>query len=203
MEGPGGYQFVGRTLQMWNPYRTTAAFVPGVPWLLRCFDHIQFFPVSAGELLEIRDAFPHGKYRLQIESQPFSLREYHAFLGSIATEAARFKQMQQAAFVAERERWVAAGQPAFVEPSEEMPAIEQVALPDGCEAVRSPVTASVWQVVVEAGERVQAGQKIVVLEAMKIEVVVVAPAEGMVERLHCAPGGMVMAGQNLVTLRVA
>jgi urea carboxylase len=203
MEGPGGYQFVGRTLQMWNTYRTTTAFAPGAPWLLRCFDHIRFFPVSAGELLEIRDAFPYGKYRLQIESQQFNLLAYHAFLGSIAAEAARFKQTQQAAFVAERERWATAGQSAFVEPSEEMPVIEQAELPDGCEAVRSPLTASVWQVAVQVGERVRAGQKIVVLEAMKIEVAVVAPAEGIVERLHCAPGGMVTAGQNLVTLRVA
>jgi urea carboxylase len=80
--------------------------------------------VSAGELLEIRDAFPYGKYRLQIESQQFNLRAYHAFLGSIAAEAARFKQTQQAAFVAERERWATAGQSAFVGPSEEMPVIE-------------------------------------------------------------------------------
>src|SRR3981081_1510266 len=46
MEGPGGYQFVGRTVQMWNTYRTTAEFEPGTPWLLRFFDRIQFFPVS-------------------------------------------------------------------------------------------------------------------------------------------------------------
>ena len=91
---------------------------------MRCFDHIRFFPVSAGELLEIRDAFPYGKYRLQIESQQFSLLAYHAFLGSIDAEAARFKQTQQAAFVAERERWATAGQSAFVGPSEEMPVIE-------------------------------------------------------------------------------
>src|SRR4029079_3373294 len=47
MEGPGGYQFVGRTVQMWNTHRATAAFEPGTPWLLRFFDQIRFFPVSA------------------------------------------------------------------------------------------------------------------------------------------------------------
>ena len=203
MEGPGGYQFVGRTLQMWNTYHTTVAFLPGTPWLLRCFDHIRFFPVSAEELLEIRDAFPHGTYRLQIEPQQFTLRAYHAFLASIATEAAQFKHTQHMAFVAERERWATAGQAAFMEPAQEMPVIGPAALPEGCAAVRSPVTASVWHIAVEAGERVWAGQTIVVLEAMKSEVVVVAPAEGIVERLHCVRGGMVTAGQNLVTLRVA
>jgi len=34
-------------------------------------------------------------------------------------------------------------------------------------------------------------------------VVIVAPAEGMVDGLHCVRRGMVTAGQNLVTLRVA
>jgi urea carboxylase len=41
MEGPGGYQFVGRTLQMWNRWRDATsgapAFEPGKPWLLRFF----------------------------------------------------------------------------------------------------------------------------------------------------------------------
>src|SRR3546814_4562937 len=46
MEGPGGYQFVGRTLQMWNRYRALEAF-GGQPWLLRFFDQIRFYPVSA------------------------------------------------------------------------------------------------------------------------------------------------------------
>ena len=54
MEGPGGYQFVGRTLQMWNRYRTTEHFEPGKPWLLRFFDQIRFYEVSAGELQQIR-----------------------------------------------------------------------------------------------------------------------------------------------------
>ena len=42
MEGPGGYQFVGRTVQMWNRYRQTADFADGKPWLLRFFDQIRF-----------------------------------------------------------------------------------------------------------------------------------------------------------------
>ncbi|WP_252360082.1 carboxyltransferase domain-containing protein, partial [Acinetobacter baumannii] len=41
MEGPGGYQFVGRTLQMWNRYHEVADFA-GKPWLLRFFDQLRF-----------------------------------------------------------------------------------------------------------------------------------------------------------------
>jgi urea carboxylase len=203
MEGPGGYQFVGRTVQMWNTHRTTRAFEPGSPWLLRFFDQIRFHPVSAAELLEYRDAFPHGKYDVAIEPTTFTLRSYNAFLRSIAEEASAFKQHQHEAFVAERERWAAAGHPEFVEPADDGPPPTMADIPDGCEAVRSPMTASVWQVGVEPGQRVEAGQRILVLEAMKMEVAVVAPSAGVVELVHCAKGGMVAAGQNLATVRVA
>ena len=202
MEGPGGYQFVGRTLQMWNTFGTTAEFQPGTPWLLRCFDQIRFLPVSAQELLDIRDAFPHGRYPLRIEQTQFRLKEYHEFLHSIEASAAAFKARQQQAFDAERERWVLAGADQFAEaPSEPAPSQNEPAMPEGCRAVRSPTTASVWKVSVEPGQRVAAGEKLVVLEAMKMEIAVAAPTAGIIEKLNCVKGALVMAGQNLVTLR--
>jgi urea carboxylase len=202
MEGPGGYQFVGRTIQMWNTHRTTAEFQSGTPWLLRFFDQIRFFPVTAGELMEMRDGFPYGKYNIDIEPAEFNSRDYHKFLNSISKQTAQFKRAQRAAFVAERERWAAAGQPEFVDPIDD-PALEKPTdIPEGCEAVRSPMAASVWQIVVAPGQRVETGEKILILEAMKMEVAVVAPKDGVVEFVHCAKGGIVAAGQNLATLRV-
>ena len=55
MEGPGGYQLFGRTCQVWNTYRQTAAFTGGKPWLLRFFDQVRFYPVTSEELARIRD----------------------------------------------------------------------------------------------------------------------------------------------------
>src|SRR6266850_2109569 len=200
MEGPGGYQFVGRTVQMWNTHRTTKEFESGSPWLLRFFDQIRFFPVGADELLEMRDGFPYGQYSVDIETTKFSLRNYHAFLRSIDHEARSFKERQHAAFVAERERWAAAGQPEFVELPDDAPVATLSDIPEGCEAVRSPITASVWTIAIEPGQHVEAGQKILILEAMKMEVEIVAPSEGFIELVHCTKGGMVTAGQNLATL---
>jgi urea carboxylase len=54
MEGPGGYQFVGRTTQVWSRYADSAPFEPGSPWLLRFFDRISWYPVSPEELLDLR-----------------------------------------------------------------------------------------------------------------------------------------------------
>lgn len=207
MEGPGGYQFVGRTLQMWNSWKHTAEFEPGTPWLLRFFDQIRFYPVSAEELLDIRAAFPLGRYPLRVETVEFRLKDYHRFLSSIETQAATFKRHQQAAFEQERERWAAAGK---ADGKEDFSAgIEPLApssngdgeLPEGCHAVPSPITASVWRVAVEPGDRVEAGQALVILEAMKMEIAVAAPGAGVVEKLNCARGGLVAAGQCLVAFR--
>lgn len=201
MEGPGGYQFVGRTLQMWNTYRSTNEFPAGAPWLLRFFDELRFYPVSADELLEIRGAFPRGRYPLRIEPKQFRLREYHAFLQSIKTETAAFKQHQQGAFEAERERWAAAGKAEYVEAPEPPPPVTDADVPDGCRPVRSPIVASVWNVAVEPGQRVEAGQKLIVLEAMKTEIAIAAPHAGIIEKLTCAAGAMVWAGQTLLLFR--
>ena len=54
MEGPGGYQFVGRTVPVWNRFGERPALRPETPWLLRFFDRIRWYPVEADELLELR-----------------------------------------------------------------------------------------------------------------------------------------------------
>ncbi|MEZ5403217.1 MAG: urea carboxylase [Bryobacteraceae bacterium] len=202
MEGPGGYQFIGRTIQMWNTHRATADFPHGKPWLLRFFDQIRFYPVTAAELLELRDAFPHGRFALRTEEGTFRLGDYRRFLSPICAEAGVFKRRQQEAFDQERERWAAAGQAAYVDEPLTAPASgDDDAPPDGCASVRSPITANVWQISVEPGQHVEPGQKLVVLEAMKMEVAVVAPQAGVVEALRCSKGGMVAAGQSLVVFK--
>ncbi len=111
MEGPGGYQFVGRTLQMWNHNNIISAeFETGKPWLLRFFDQIRFYPVTENELLDIREKFPQGKYPLKIENTVFNLKNYNRFLQDHEKSIITFKQKQQAAFAAERERWQQTGE---------------------------------------------------------------------------------------------
>jgi urea carboxylase len=109
MEGPGGYQFVGRTVQVWNSWRTITHFSSEKPWLLRPFDRIRFFPVSAEELLRMREDFPRGKLPIKIDDGEFSLAHHHQFLHRHADEIAAFTKQRQTAFAAERARWQQAG----------------------------------------------------------------------------------------------
>ncbi len=202
MEGPGGYQLVGRTVQVWNTHRVTSTFVEGVPWALRFFDQIRFYPVSTGELLELRRDILHGAFDPRIEPSQFDLSDYGAFLDSIQPGIAEFKQRQTQAFQEERERWRQNGQLDTTAAIAALPEPEQAerAVPEGCEAVHAPMTASVFRVAAEPGQRVHAGQRLVVLDAMKIELEIAAPVAGVVRELLCRPGQMVNAGQQLAIL---
>ena len=203
MEGPGGYQFVGRTLQMWNRWRHgTPGSAFEKPWLLRFFDQIRFEPVGQDELLAIRERFPHGGYALRVEEGEFSLREYRRFLAEHAESISAFKATQQAAFEAERERWAASGQDTVASEADVAAAgpETEIDLPDGGRALATSVPGNVWQVSVSEGQRVQAGEVLVVIESMKMEFNLVAPASGTVHRLMCAQGSPVSAGQNVLVL---
>ncbi len=199
MEGPGGYQFVGRTLQMWNRHREIEAF-DGKPWLLRFFDQIRFFPVSADELLTIRRDFPLGRYPLRIEHTELALADYQAFLAQEADGIAAFRRQQRAAFDAERQRWIESGQAHF--DSEEVAADigEGVALAAGQTGVDSHIAGNLWQVKVEPGQRVAAGDTLLVLESMKMEIALDAPCGGVVREVRVQPGMPVRAGQCLVVI---
>jgi urea carboxylase len=202
MEGPGGYQLVGRTLQVWNRWRQTRDFIDGKPWLLRFFDQVRFFPVSEEELLKIREDFPLGRYPLRIEETTFSLRDYNRFLADNADSIAAFKARQQAAFEAERERWRQSGQADYASDltvAEAAPDSE-LDLPENGRAIASHVAGNVWKIEVQEGAAVKQGDPLVVVESMKMEFAVLAPCDGRVHRIFCREGGQVAAGQDLLVL---
>jgi len=203
MEGPGGYQLFGRTVQMWNSWRATDAFAAGKPWLLRFFDQIRFFPVDETELAEAREAFPHGRYPLRIEETRFSYAEHARYLAENAAEIAAFKAGQQAAFEAERAEWRRRGVDGSVAEEPASQAAPDGELPAGCVAVHAEVGGSVWRVLATAGELVASGQPIAMLESMKMEMPVAAPAAGRVRELRCAPGQVVRPGQIVALLQRA
>ena len=197
MEGPGGYQFVGRTLQMWNRYRQTAEFTQ--PWLLRFFDQIRFYEVSHDELQTIRTEFPRGQYPLKIEEGEFRLADYEALINDNADSISAFREHRQNAFDEELQRWHRDGQFYSDTFEAEEESTEEV-WPEDATIVDSPVSGSVWQVEVEEGAVVKAGQTLLVLESMKMEIPVQAPCDGVVSRMLLEPGNRVSAGKALVVL---
>ena len=109
MEGPGGYQFVGRTVRVWDRARRPDD-AGHVPWLLRPFDQLRFHPVSADELADLRARQAAGDLALRIEPSTFRLAEHLSMLADEADEIAEFGARQQAAFAAERVAWESSGE---------------------------------------------------------------------------------------------
>ncbi|MGW1212192.1 5-oxoprolinase/urea amidolyase family protein [Streptomyces sp. NPDC002499] len=204
MEGPGGYQFVGRTTQVWSGWQQRGAFEPGSPWLLRFFDRIKWYPVDADELLDLRADITSGRFVPRIEEGTFSLAAYEDFLAEHADSIAEFRSRQQAAFATERDAWEAAGEFTRAEAAA-APAAPQaeVTVPPGGRLIEAEFAASVWQLNVEPGDEVTAGQPLLALEAMKMESRVHAPVDGVVAEILARPGDQVEAGTALVVLAPA
>ncbi len=194
MEGPGGYQFVGRTLQVWDTHRRGAAF--DKHWLLRPFDRIRFHEVDAKELLDMREAFGRGAHEIDVEEGLFEHDAHRAFLAANAQEIDAFSARRRAAFAAELDDWKARGVLSF-EQVQEADGAEATA-PDGAGAfVASPLAGAIWAVHVRTGQRVAAGDLLFVVESMKAEFEVVAPTAGTVGEVLVVKGQTVAAGQPL------
>ncbi|MCK0153197.1 urea carboxylase [Alcanivorax sp. S6407] len=196
MEGPGGYQFVGRTLQMWNRYRKTEAFEQ--PWLLRFFDQIRFYEVSHEELNQIRRDFPKGEYPIKIEETTFNLSEYQRFLDDNQQDIAQFTEARNQAFDEELQRWVESGQINF-QSEQDLDADNGSEEVEGT-PVESPVAGNIWKLNVAEGDSVNEGDVVAVLESMKMEIEIYAPASGKVIAIARQEGQQINAGQAIMVL---
>ena len=202
MEGPGGYQFVGRTTQVWNRFRRSGMFAEP-PWALRFFDQIEWYPVSAEELLDLRAETDAGRGHVEVTDGWFDYGSYTRFLAANAASIAAFRASQSAAFAAEKERWRASGEfdRADSEPVPDAGGSEEtVRVPPGATAVTAPFIASVWQVDARPGMQVSKGDKLASLEAMKMETIITAPHDGTVAEVYTAVGTQVGAGQVMLAL---
>lgn len=202
MESPGGYQLIGRTVPVWGGLRPPRSFADGEPWLLRFFDRIVWHPVSPEELLDVRADLAAGRSALDIRPGTFSLGEHERFLRENADSIEAFRSRQAAAFEAERQAWEKAGEFA---PREAPDAVVQDAaaltVEPGSTLVEAPLSSTVWKIEAQPGARVEPGQPLLVLEAMKMEVVVRASAGGVVTDVLVTPGQQIDAGAPLAVVR--
>ncbi|MCB1089074.1 MAG: hypothetical protein KDM63_18710, partial [Verrucomicrobiae bacterium] len=168
---------------------------------LRFFYQVRWYPVSAEELLEQREAFLHGSFNPRIEQGTFSLRKYAAFLEENAEAIQSFKDRQQAAFEEERERWAAAGvSVAVVDTGTAAAEGDGEEIPEGMEVVESFMAANVWRIFKAAGDEVEAGERVAILEAMKTEFTICAPRAGTVWKVTVTESAAVRPGQPLLYL---
>jgi urea carboxylase len=105
IEGPGGYQLVGRTVQIWNIDERP-------PWRLRAFDRLRFEPVAEAELEALRADAARRGWQPRTEPAAFVLAEHRRELAANAAEIAAFTARRAEAFARERSAWMASDEAA-------------------------------------------------------------------------------------------
>jgi len=165
--------------------------------LLRFFDQVRFYPVSEEELVGMRESFREGTFEIDVVEEQFNLGEYHRFLEQISPELHVFKEKQKDAFEREVALWNETG--AHEQSSQQaMARVADVA--DGCDLVSADISGNIWKLLVEPGHKVFAGDTLVIIEAMKMEFAVHAPADGIVQAVHCSEGRIIQAGDPLIVI---
>lgn len=66
------------------------------------------------------------------------------------------------------------------------------------EVLKAPMPGTVLKVLVAEGERFDAHAPLVIMESMKMELSLAVPHDGIVSRVHCAPGALVELDALLV-----
>ena len=64
--------------------------------------------------------------------------------------------------------------------------------------IKAELAGNLWKIVVREGQQVQADETLMILESMKMEIPVTAPAGGRVTKIHAREGDNVQEGQLLI-----
>lgn len=93
----------------------------------------------------------------------------------------------------------AAAAPAAATPAPVAPAAPKAPAGAG-EKVNSPLPGVIVEVSVKEGQAVKSGQKVAVLEAMKMENEISAPKDGTITAIHVNKGDSILEGAPIVTI---
>ncbi|CAN3375771.1 hypothetical protein DIURU_003799 [Diutina rugosa] len=189
MESPGGYQLVGRTVPIWDKLQLSAHSTD--PWLLRPFDIVEFYPVTEAEVDAFTAEMNAGKFTVDITNTVFDHGSYTRWLEANAESIEDYRSKQGGERLAEFNRLIQVSNAELA--TLEAPK-DPLEIPEGCEGLYSEFSGRFWKATAAEGDTVTKGQSLVVVEAMKTEMVVVAPRECKVMKIVHRNGDMVEAG---------
>ncbi|AAS51971.2 ADR051Cp [Eremothecium gossypii ATCC 10895] len=197
-DSPGGYQLMGRTIPIWNRLQLGEAWKDH-PWLLTPFDQVEFYPVSEERINELTEEVENGTFELEVKETVFDNGAYNRWLEDNRESIQAFKEGQSGERAAEFARLIKVAN-SDLETAVRKEA-EPVEYPEDAHMVYSEYAGRFWKQVVSVGDKVKEGDKLVIIEAMKTEMVVSATADGEVINILHANGDMVDAGNLVVVLK--
>lgn len=197
MDSPGGYQLVGRTIPIWDKL-TLGEHSTDAPWLLSPFDQIEFYPVSEAEIDSYTEKMYAGKFKVDIVESVFNHTQYMAWIQENSASIEEFQSAQGGEQLEEFNRLIQISN-SELDKSGPIDSSNET-YDENAELIYSEFSGRFWKSLVEVGDEVQAGQGLVVVEAMKTEMVVTATKAGKVVKVLHKNGDMVDAGDLVVVL---
>ena len=196
MESPGGYQLVGRTIPIWD--KLVLRQDAEKPWLLNPFDQVEFYPVSEDELEAISEKVDAGSFNIDITNSVFDHFQYLQWVQENSHQIEQFQKDQKDKLT----EFSSLIQTANAElKSSEAPKVQDTSsFGENAEIIYSEFSGKFWKPLVAEGETVQPKQGLVVIEAMKTEMIVTATAPGKVVKLFQNKGDMVDAGDIVAVI---
>ncbi|KAL3951917.1 hypothetical protein ACCO45_013634 [Purpureocillium lilacinum] len=200
VDAPGGYVNFGRTLPGWDKFCVNGVFGDR-PWLFDNFDQLSFYAVDEDEFERIYSRFQAGRFDFEIEPAEFDVDAYARFCESVSEEAAEFRARQEAATAREVERCCGrSGREEQKVEKDPLPSLDDI---DDSLKIQSGMHASIYKMHAKKAGTIKEGDVLVVLEAMKMEVNVVATEAQVgltVDSIVCAPGDLVKPGDTMIVL---
>ncbi|KAK9480992.1 hypothetical protein V1514DRAFT_349773 [Lipomyces japonicus] len=197
MDSPGGYQLVGRTIPIWDKLTLGQQ---DRPWLLDIYDRIEYYPVTEQELAKITDDVNHGRYVIDIEDGVFDYGEYSKWLAANANELTEFASKQRQG-TDEIAKLIQVSNAELQESEQANDDKDDVKIADDAVPVYGEVAGRFWKDLVKVGDVVKKGDGVIVVEAMKTEMVVSAPSAGKVIKIVHRSGDFVEAGDVVAYLQ--
>lgn len=190
MDSPGGYQLIGRTIPIWD--RLTLGTCSDKPWLLSPFDQIEFYPVSEELIDKYTEEASAGKFKVDIVESIFDHKKYLDWVQENSNSIDEFqkksgKKIEEVSDLIKQSN-------ADLEKSSVTQKSDEDIYCENAEKVYSEYSGRVWKPLVEVGDEVKDGQGIIVVEAMKTEMVVGATKAGKVVKIVHTNGDIIDAG---------
>ncbi|WP_026560087.1 acetyl-CoA carboxylase biotin carboxyl carrier protein subunit [Bacillus sp. J37] len=66
--------------------------------------------------------------------------------------------------------------------------------------IQANMAGSIWKILVNTDDKVEAGQEVVILESMKMEIPITADTKGCVKKILFNEGDFVNEGDNLIEI---
>ncbi|CAM1510806.1 Fc.00g083190.m01.CDS01 [Cosmosporella sp. VM-42] len=201
---PGGYMPAGMTIPGVDVFGYKAGFSRERPWMFQDMDVLSFYEVTEEEYNVKMAQFRSGNYQFEMEDGIFDMVAHNKLLQEMGSEAAKLQTERAVAQdrMALREKelleqWIEQRKAGETSTDEIRALLDDPTV----EPIESPVNANVWKVLVEEGQMLKGGETISILEAMKMEINVLADEHlqgTTVFKVLVKPGDGVESGNPLI-----